>query len=122
MLGAILNTKALPLSGFSSVTMNKQKQRFTVILDPEQDSGYSVHCPALPGCVSQGDDRQSALENIKEAIVLLLETIESEGFEQPPQEDPKIVADEIREVLDARFEEGLALTIETAVVEQIPFR
>jgi len=92
-------------------------------LEPEQDSGYSVHCPALHGCVSQGDDRDSALENIKEAIVLVLETIESEGHEQPAQEGPKIIADEIREVLDARHEDGLALTIETAVVDvliQVP--
>lgn len=88
-----------------------------MILEPEEDSGYSVHCPALPGCVSQGDDRQSALENIREAIVLVLETIESERLEQPAPEGPQIIADEIREVLEARHEDGLALTIETAVVD-----
>ena len=29
--------------------------KFTVILGPEPSNGYSVICPAVPGCVSQGD-------------------------------------------------------------------
>lgn len=41
---------------------------YTVVFDPEEDGGYSVYCPALPGCVSQGDTYEEALENIKEAI------------------------------------------------------
>jgi len=34
----------------------------------ESDEGYSVSCPALPGCWSQGETEQEALENIKIAI------------------------------------------------------
>lgn len=34
----------------------------------ESDEGFSVSCPALRGCHSQGETRQDALENIKEAI------------------------------------------------------
>jgi predicted RNase H-like HicB family nuclease len=30
--------------------------------------GYDVHCPALPGCHSQGDTEREALDNIKDAI------------------------------------------------------
>ena len=97
-------------------------------MEPEEGGGYSVHCPALPGCVSQGDDRQAALTNIKEAINLVLETLDDElvaarvleaveGGNVPPIETPDSVADEIREVLKARHEDGLPLTIETAVVE-----
>ena len=37
--------------------------------------GYDVHCPALPGCCSQGDTYAEALENIKDAIKTYLETI-----------------------------------------------
>jgi len=105
-------------------------KKFTVILDPEDDGGYSVYCPALPGCVSQGDDRQSALSNIKEAIALVLETLQddetvkvmpldliAQGKDIPPHETPELVADEIREVLRARHEDGLPPTIETAQVE-----
>ena len=47
--------------------------KFTVILEQENDGGYSAYCPALPGCVSQGDDLNSAMDNIKEAIELVLE-------------------------------------------------
>ncbi|MBM3120035.1 MAG: type II toxin-antitoxin system HicB family antitoxin [Chloroflexi bacterium] len=41
----------------------------TVILEPEEDGGYSVHCPALAGCHSQGDNIKQALTNIKEVIL-----------------------------------------------------
>ena len=104
-------------------------KKFTVILDPEEDGGYSVYCPALPGCVSQGDDRGSALENIREAIALVLETLDQddlvvaraldaiEGKNVSHDETPDLVADEIREVLKARYEDGLPPTIETVQVE-----
>ncbi len=79
--------------------------RFTVILEGEINGGYSVYCPALPGCVSQGDDRQSALENIKEAIGSILDL--SEELPSLP-EAPALIADEIREVLDGRMQDGLS--------------
>ena len=44
--------------------------RYTVILEREPDGVYVVSVPAMPGCVSQGDDRDSALANIREAIEL----------------------------------------------------
>jgi predicted RNase H-like HicB family nuclease len=37
--------------------------------------GYVVSCPALPGCYSQGDTIDEALENIKEAIMLCLKDL-----------------------------------------------
>ena len=104
-------------------------RKFTIILEPEEDGGYSVHCPALPGCASQGGNRQAALRNIKEAIILVLESLEHdgsvadrtlaaiEGENVPPNETPDSAANEIREVLKARYEDGLPLTIETVVVE-----
>ena len=90
--------------------------KFTVILSPEADGGYSVVCPAVPGCVSEGDSLDEALENIGEAILLCLEVRKEDG--QPvPQETPELVAEEIRACLKDRAEEGLPLTIETRVVE-----
>lgn len=38
--------------------------------------GYDVECPVLPGCCSQGDTMQEAIENIKDAIKTYIETIE----------------------------------------------
>jgi predicted RNase H-like HicB family nuclease len=99
------------------------RDKFIVILEPEEDGGYSVHCPALPGCVSQGDTRQAALENIKEAIQLVLETLEEdeevvkarvlervvEGTVLPPYGDtPDLIAEEIRQILKERHQDGLS--------------
>ncbi len=38
--------------------------------------GYAVWCPGLPGCWSQGETEEEALDNIKDAIQAYLETIE----------------------------------------------
>ena len=51
---------------------------FKVILEPDENGGYVVTCPSLPGCYSQGESIEEALENIKEAIALCLEDMESQ--------------------------------------------
>lgn len=40
---------------------------YKVVLQ-QSDEGYSVSCPGLPGCWSQGDSEKEALENIQDAI------------------------------------------------------
>ena len=40
------------------------------------EEGYAVWCPGLPGCWSQGETEQEALENIRDAIEAYLETVE----------------------------------------------
>ena len=47
--------------------------KYTVILEREADGGYVVTVPVLPGCVSQGDTREEALANIREAIDLYVD-------------------------------------------------
>ena len=89
--------------------------RFTVILEPEADGGYSVICPAISGCVSQGTSLDEALTNIREAIVLCLE-VRREDRLPPPVETPEIIAREIEQCLEDRADEGLPLTIETRAV------
>ncbi len=49
--------------------------RLEIILEQEEDGGYSVHCPALKGCHSQGETQEDALKNIQEAIELYLEVV-----------------------------------------------
>jgi len=44
-----------------------------IILEPGEDKGYTVSVPSLPGCISEGDTREEAIENIREAIELYLE-------------------------------------------------
>jgi len=41
----------------------------------QTDEGYSINCPALPGCWSEGKTEDEALENIKDAIQMYLEVI-----------------------------------------------
>ena len=95
---------------------NQHSHKFTVILEPEEDGGYSVHCPALPGCSSQGDSMEEALDNIKEAIIGVLKVRHKERL-PIPRETPKMVTEEIRQILADRAEDGLPLTIETREVE-----
>ena len=83
--------------------VSKITSKFTVIL--EEDTGFSVYCPALPGCVSQGDDRDLALANIREAIESVLDL---SGEAASVVETSTIIADELREILDARKQDGLA--------------
>jgi len=41
--------------------------RYQIVLE-QTDEGYSVSCPGLPGCWSQGETEKDALENIQDAI------------------------------------------------------
>jgi len=47
--------------------------KIKVQLVPEDVGGYSVFVPGLPGCMSQGETKEEALTNIKEAIELFLD-------------------------------------------------
>ena len=50
------------------------------------ESGYWVaECPSLPGCVSQGVTRQEAIDNIREAIRLYVETLEEDHLPVPEE-------------------------------------
>ena len=52
--------------------------RLRVVLVPSEEGGYTVYVPSLPGCISEGDTREEALKNIREAIDLYLETVEDD--------------------------------------------
>jgi len=51
---------------------------FKVVLQEAEEGGCIVSCPALPGCHSQGDSMDEALDNIKEAIAGCLESLAEE--------------------------------------------
>jgi predicted RNase H-like HicB family nuclease len=90
--------------------------KLTVVLAPEPGHGYSVICPAVHGCVSQGRTLEEALANIREAILLCLDVRREEGL-PPVAETPEIIAREVQECLQDRAAEGLPMTIETREVE-----
>ncbi len=49
-----------------------------VVLEHSAEGGYTAHVPALPGCISEGNTREEALGNIKEAIQLYIEPVEDD--------------------------------------------
>ena len=64
--------------------------KLMVTIDRDEDGVWIVECPSIPGCVSQGDTKDEAIANIREAIALCIEV---------------------------RAERGLPLTVETQQVE-----
>lgn len=42
--------------------------KYQVVLHPEETGGFTVECPAIPGCFSEGETEDEALQNIREAI------------------------------------------------------
>ena len=50
-----------------------------VILYPGEDGYWVVECPSLPGCISQGETREAAITNIKEAIEAYVAVLEEDG-------------------------------------------
>ena len=52
--------------------------KLRVVLEPSEEGGYTVYVPSLPGCIGEGDTREEALENIREAIGLYLEAVEDD--------------------------------------------
>jgi len=52
--------------------------KLRVVLEPSDEGGYTVLVPSLPGCISEGNSREEALENIAEAIHLYLEPVDDD--------------------------------------------
>ena len=57
----------------------KRELFYKAILEPQEEGGYTVYVPALPGCVSEGETYEEALKNIREAITLYLGTLKLRG-------------------------------------------
>jgi len=52
--------------------------KLKVVLDPSDEGGFTAYVPTLPGCISEGDSREEALRNIREAIDLYLEPVDDD--------------------------------------------
>ena len=59
--------------------------RQVILIHDDEVGGYTVEVPSLPGCISEGDTREEALANIKEAIELYIEVLTEDG--KPIPED-----------------------------------
>ena len=56
-----------------------------VVIYPGEDGYWVAECPSLPGCVSQGETRQGAIINIKDAIEQCIAVLEEDGRTVPAE-------------------------------------
>jgi predicted RNase H-like HicB family nuclease len=62
------------------------ERQYTIILDPdEEEGGYTVTVPALPGCITQGETLEEAIAMARDAIQGYLEALVKDG--QPIPEE-----------------------------------
>lgn len=66
---------------------------YRVIIEKGEDFGFVAHCPALPGCHSQGNTIEEAIENIRDAIQGCLSVLDQEVI--PQQKDALVVELEV---------------------------
>lgn len=62
------------------------ERHYSVIIEPETEpgvGGYNVRVPALPGCFTQGDTIEEALEMARDAIFLYIESLLADGAPIP---------------------------------------
>ena len=89
-------------------TSAKQAEEFEVLLiSDDLEPGYAVFCPSLPGCNSQGDDREEALAMIADAI---------EGFLAIPYTRPDVPLDARDRLIAEYTADGCRVEVETVQV------
>ena len=74
--------------------MKKLKQKvyqYTAIFELNEDGGYTVTVPALPGCITEGDTFEKAAKNIKEAAALYVETVPRSWLDGIIDSEPGVV-------------------------------
>jgi predicted RNase H-like HicB family nuclease len=55
-----------------------------VLIYPGESGFWVAECPSLPGCVSQGETREAAIQNIREAIEAYVLALKEDGLVIPP--------------------------------------
>ncbi len=65
--------------------------RYRVIIEQDEDGVFVAEVPNLPGCISQGETRDEALSNVREAVELYLESLEAHGDPVPPPITEEII-------------------------------
>ena len=72
--------------------------KYTVVLEPQDEGGFTVQCVEIPGAISEGETREEALANIKEAIELVLEVQREELNKTSPALHREISKVEVADV------------------------
>ena len=72
--------------------MKKTVYSYQITLVPEDEGGYTVLVPSLPGCVSYGRTVDEAAEMAKEAIALHLENLKAHGLSLPDEDSRPVLS------------------------------
>jgi len=65
--------------------------KFRITVQKDEDGIFVAECPILPGCISQGNNRKEALDNIQDAIEGYLESLKKHNEPIPPSIDEEII-------------------------------
>lgn len=74
-----------------SKKISKEILKYTAIFEPAEEGGYVVSVPALPGCITQGETFEEAVEMIKDAMDGYLYVLKKEGLEIPKEDEDIVV-------------------------------
>ncbi len=69
--------------------------KYTVIVEKGRESGYVAYAPALKGCVSQGETKEEALKNVREAMEAYVEALLEDGLPVPTEVGKDIIELEV---------------------------
>jgi predicted RNase H-like HicB family nuclease len=64
--------------------------KYKVVLEPQEEGGYTVYVPSLPGCVSQRETTEEAMINIREAIEVYLDSLKARRIPMPQIEEREV--------------------------------
>jgi predicted RNase H-like HicB family nuclease len=56
----------------------RARMKLQIVLEASDEGGFTAYVPSLPGCVSEGETREEAFRNIREAIELYLEPVDDD--------------------------------------------
>jgi len=65
--------------------------KYRILLEQDEDGFFVAECPSLPGCISQGQTRKEAIDNIQDAIKGYLESLKKHDEPIPPSIDEEII-------------------------------
>jgi len=87
------NYAATPRQGPVAILVGTEElgMKYRVLIEQDEDGVYVAEVPSLPGCISQGETRSEALDNIKEAIAGYIESLEAHNEPIPPPISEEIV-------------------------------
>lgn len=74
-----------------SKKISKQVLKYTAIFEPAEEGGYVVTVPSLPGCFTEGDSLEEAMEMVKDAISAYIVSLRKHGEPIPVEKGPALL-------------------------------